>query len=383
MITKIKAYSGTFFWLALTYFLAPYFYLRIFWASPKKSKKLLKVLIISTGKIGDLVCMTPVFRAIKEKFPSVHLTALILSKSRGVLRNNPRVDKIMLSDENVSIAGKLRMLRELRKEKYDWAINLLPGSFDNIIAFWSLVPNRAASSHKGAGKIISLLSIFNNYRLEYKSHTRLIGHYLKLLEFLGIKAVSDRKEVFIRPEEERKASDFLLENNLRDDDLLIGISPVPGKKIKQWDLSKFAVLSDLLIEKLGAKIIFSGSDDDSRAIEEIRAMMRNKSINSAGRFKLHELPALFKKLKLFISVDSGPLYMADALDVPVIDIGGSYDIQEQAPSGIKSMVLQKYPVSCSFIFPISPVCMEQHQKSLREILPDDVFDAAKNLCSTS
>ncbi|MDD5109520.1 MAG: glycosyltransferase family 9 protein [Candidatus Omnitrophica bacterium] len=234
------------------------------------------------------------------------------------------------------------------------------------------------------GEITSVLSIFNNYRLEYKSHTYLVGHYLNLLKFLGIGQPSEEKEVFIKPEEEKKALDFLTQNNLNTDDLLIGISPVPGNKIKQWDLSKFASLADLLAEKLGSKIIFTGSADDSVQIKEVQRMMRNGSVNGSGLFKLYELPALLKMMKLFISVDSGPLYIANALKVPVVDIGGCYDIREQTPSGSGCRVLQKNTNSSlaySTVVSPSSECRNWFSRQLQEITTEEVFEAAKFLLS--
>lgn len=390
---KVHAYLNNFFWLFSTYLLAPYFYFRIFLLAHRSSAKReggerkntpLKILVIQTAKIGDMVCTTPVFREIKRKFPSCHLTVLIIAQTKDVLKNNPRLDEVILITDYPGIIGKIRLIIKLRKEKYDWAFSLLPGSFNNIIAFWSLIPNRVTTTHKGAGKIIELLAIFNNYRLEYKNYTWLIGHYLNLLKFLGIENASEEKEIFIKPAEEGKALEFLREKGLSNDDLAIGISVTVGSKIKQWDLSKWACLSDLLIEKKGAKIIFTGSADDRPTVEKVQKMMQNKSITAAGFFQLYELPALLKNLKLFISVDSGPLYMANALGTPVVDIGGTGDIREQAPTGNKCQIVLKNTDHHFYFFLdfISRSIREKYARHLQEITPEDVFEAATKLIET-
>jgi len=372
---KVQLYLNNFFWLFLTYSLAPYFYFRIFLRRKKKGEQF-KILIIYTAKIGDLVCATPVFREIKKRFPSSYLTALVVSHTKDILKNNPRINKVVLITDYASIGGKLRLLSRLRKEKYDWAFNLLPGSFNNIIPFWSCVPHRVVTTHGRSGEITGLLSLSNNYRLEYKNYTSVVKHYLNLLKFIGIKETSEEKEIFIQPEEEKKALNFLRQNNLSTNDLLIGISVSPGNKFKQWGQEKYANLADQLVKKLNAKVIFTGTANDRIHIENVKKMMQNDSINSSGYFKLHELPAFFKKLKLFISVDSGPVYLADAVGTPVIDIGGFYDVREQAPSGSKSKVLQKFPVSCPFLAPITPACEKECLKYLGEITPKEVFKAA-------
>jgi len=88
-----------FFWILITFILLPVFYIRIFWNRLFRTKEL-KILVIITGKIGDLVCTTPVFREIKKKFPDSYLTAAIRKQSYGVVQNNPHIDKfIFLNSE--------------------------------------------------------------------------------------------------------------------------------------------------------------------------------------------------------------------------------------------------------------------------------------------
>jgi lipopolysaccharide heptosyltransferase II len=376
---KIRAYFNVIFWLVLTFTLAPYFYLRIF--GKRRSREVSKILVIQNGKIGDLVCTTPIFRELKKKFPTAEITALIISKARGILDNNPRVDKLIIIDEYKSTAGKFRLLAKLRREKYDWAINILPDSFTDIISFWSLVPNRITTTYRYSGEIVGLLSILNNYRLEYKRHTPLTEHYLSLLKFIGIEEPSEEKELFIKPAEEEKASEFLRARNLDVDDLLIGISVTAGIKLKEWAPDKFAILADKLIKEKGAKIIFIGSADDRSSVEGVKKMMQNNSVNACGLFKLSELPALLKKLKLFISVDTGPLYLADALGVLVVDIVGPVDVDELYSLDKRSEIVQKkvYCVPCAHMFYVPRFCKEGHLRCFKEIAAQDVFDAAVRL----
>ncbi len=381
---RVQAYLNNFFWLFLTYLLAPYFYFRIFLRARRRKNIPLKVLVIQTAKIGDLVCTTPVFREIKKNFPSCYLSTIIISKTKDILKNNPRLDEIILINDYPGISGKIRLLRKLRKAKYDWVINLFPGSFDNIIAFWSWVPGRVTTTHKYCGEITKLLSVFNNHRLEYRRRTSLIKHFLTLLKFMGIKEFSEKKEIFVRPEEERKALDFLKTQNLNSNDLLIGISVAAGNKLKQWEPAKFAQLADQLAEKLKATVIFIGSVDDNNSVENVQKMMRNNSINACGVFKLYELAALLKQLKLFISADSGPLHMADAMDVPLVLIAGPIDIHGQNPLHERCKIVQKNIPCVPCLFTISAVrfCQEGHLRCLKEITPEDVFEAAQSLLNS-
>lgn len=385
-IHRIKVYLNNFFWLFLTYLLAPLFYFLIFFRKKRRRNKELKILIIQTGKIGDLACTTPVFREIKNKYPSAYISVIVRPSAKGILTNNPRIDEVIPLTDGTGISSKMRLLNKLRREKYDWAINFIPASFGNIIPFWSLTSHRIVTTHKYTGEIIALLSFFNNYRLEFKKHTPLMKHYLSLLKFLGIENPSEEREIFISAEEEKKALDFLQAHNLKHDDLLVGLTVTAGVKLKDWEPAKFAELANKLIEKKNAKIIFIGSVDDKLLVEKIQRMMQNNSVNSCGIFNLAELPALLKKLKLFISVDTGPLYIADIVGVPVVDIAGPVNVKELYPlNKDRSKIIQKdiYCVPCAYSFFVPRFCKEKHFRCLKEITVDDVFYAAMSLINNS
>ena len=59
-----------------------------------------RILIIpQLTRIGDLICATPVFRQIKEKYPHCHLAVLVTPKIAGIIKNNPHLDEIILLED--------------------------------------------------------------------------------------------------------------------------------------------------------------------------------------------------------------------------------------------------------------------------------------------
>jgi ADP-heptose:LPS heptosyltransferase len=228
-----------------------------------------------------------------------------------------------------------------------------------MLPFWAGIPERITSTSKFTGKTSHVFSFLNNHRLEYKQHTSKLKHNLEILKFLEIKDCSEKKEVFITEEEEQKTQKFLQNNNIKDDDLIVGVSVTAGNKTKEWELFKFEQLSDKLKKELNAKIIF---------IEQ-------------ANFELHELAALLKKIKLFISVDTGPLYIAHAVGTLVVDITGPCDIDEQPPRDSNAKLVYKkiecWP--CSFVVPPARYCKRKHLHCIKNISVNDVFGAVVEL----
>ena len=91
---------------------------------------------------------------------------------------------------------------------------------------------------------------------------------------------------------------------------------------KRWASRKIAELSDRLIERYGAHIIFTGGTDDTPATEEIVTLMRHTAVNAAGKTTLKELACLLKHAKLMITTDSGPMHIAAAMGTPVVALFG-------------------------------------------------------------
>ncbi len=382
-IRKIQAYLNSFFWLLATYLLSPILYLQVFLRRKKISPNP-KILIIQIGKIGDMVCTTPIFRETKRKFPQSHVSVIIIPRSKDILRNNPHIDETLLITDYPGFFDKFRLINKLRKERYDWALSLdIAGAFLNILSFWALVPNRITMTYKSAGEIMRSLFIFSNFRSEYKRGTSVLNHRLSLLKFMGVENPSEQKEIFIMPVEEKKANDFLAENGLLLNDKIVGISVSAGIKETEWEILRFAGLADRLIDKLGVKIIFIGSENDRSRIDQAQSLMKNQAIDSSGRFELRELAALMKNFKLFISVDSGPVYIADALQVPIIDIMGPSDSKEQSPSGRCEIIKTAKCEPCLFVFSgaQTPFCKDKSFRCLDGVTVQEVFAAAKNLIS--
>ena len=63
------------------------------------------ILITRTDRIGDLVLTTPVFEALRKKFPKAHIAALVFLEHREIVQGNPYLDEVILYDKKEVSAG--------------------------------------------------------------------------------------------------------------------------------------------------------------------------------------------------------------------------------------------------------------------------------------
>ncbi|MBI5050078.1 MAG: glycosyltransferase family 9 protein [Nitrospirae bacterium] len=347
-------------------------------------QKLKKILVIQTAKIGDLICLTPVFREIKKKYPDIHLAVMANPAAKELLEHNPYVNEVITinNHEYKGFSGKIKLSNLIRKENYDIAICLNPNVPFAIATLWGLVPVRLSIMPDFSGITFKMASIFYTFLERYIRGKLVMETYMQMLKKIGIESNNRTKEVYKSPDADKKAEKFLSEFSGKDIPL-IGIAVGSGNKLKELGAEKLAVLADRMIEELQARVILIGSDNEKDTAVKILSLSKNKNaiIDSTGMFTLSELPALIEKLFLFIGVDTGITYMADALLVPLIDIAGPSDMSDQRPLGKNSIIIQKdFPcVPCSHAFNAPYSCERGDRICITSVDVSEIVEAAKKL----
>ncbi len=326
------------------------------------------------SRIGDIVCSTPVVYNIKKNYPDSYIVALISKKALGILKNNTGIDKIILL-EDYSIFG---LIKALHRENLIWSINLSATSINTCITLWSLIPNRIKTIVETPPITERLTDWMSNYKLLYKDHTFLPQHHINLLKFMDINNPELKKEVFVTEHTELKAQNWResIPNNLK----IIGISISAGNKIKELGDDKFEILIKKILDDANNEVVIIGSKVDKQRIDELVKKVNNPRCTEATNFNLEELPSLMKRFDLYIAVDTGPIYIAHSLGIPLIDIIGPVDPSEQPPNDSKSIqVLARNNIEpSSFVFKRrgSP---EQIRKALDNTSVDDIYNAVQKI----
>lgn len=288
------------------------------------------ILVVQMAKLGDMVCTTPVFRAIKAQYPRAHVTVLGNRTNRALLEGNTDIDEYLVFD------GVGSTYKTLRTRRFGAA--LLAGAPDLtslVITYVAGVPLVVAPRIEGGRSPL--------YDAAYRLAARLVrtvphrmGHYvpreyLRLLEPLHIHT-GDTLKHLAYSNGAGKLADTLYREYSHP---VIGIAPGSGDAVKQWPPERFAALADSLVERYGATVLLFGAGPDGEAVQELLAHIEHPNAvrNLFGALSLDELKATIARLDLFVSADTGPVYIAEAFGVATVDIVGPVDEREQAPRG--------------------------------------------------
>lgn len=327
------------------------------------------------SRIGDIVCSTPVFYNIKKSYPDSKLTVLISKKALGIVKNNPHIDNFIIV-EDYSFFG---LINKLRSEKFTWSINLTATSINTCLSLWAGIPNRIKTVVETPPITEHLTDWMSNHRLLYKNHTYLPQHHIHLLKFLDIQNPEDKKEVWTTALSEKKVSAW---KKGFADKKIVGISITAGNKIKELGDDRFEILIKKLIEIPNVIVCCIGSSADNTRIDALVSKIDNPLFIKATYFTLEELPALMKSFSLYIAVDTGPIYIAYALGVPLIDIIGPVDPTEQPPQNEKSIQIlpQGNIQPSSFVFKKRGT-PDEIRSALQATSIEEIFAAAVKMIS--
>src|SRR5690242_15578081 len=110
---------------------------------------------------------------------------------------------------------------------------------------------------------------------------------------------------------------------------------------KAWPIACAAAFAREWTRRVPAPLVVTGGDDDGAGAGELIANAPASAVVSlAGRLPLAQALCLYRRARLMISCDSGPMHAAAAFGVPVIALFGPTHPERTGPWGRGHVVIQ-------------------------------------------
>lgn len=266
-----------------------------------------KFLIVQTAFIGDAILATAVLEKIHQYYQNARIDFLIRKGNESLFKEHPFIEKLYVWEKKGGKYLKLfKILRAVRKEKYDYLINLQRFATTGFFTAFSL-------AHRKIGFKKNPFSFLFNLKI---GHSIKNGMHEVERNQLLIKHLTDSK--FARPVLYPAPDDFLEVLPLKSGPYIC-ISPSSVWFTKQFPREKWVELINLIPQEY--KIYLLGSTADSKQCEEILVQSNNPLVrNLAGQLNLLQSAALMKEAVMNFTNDSAPLHLASAMDAPVTAI---------------------------------------------------------------
>jgi len=278
------------------------------------------ILFLRYDRIGDMVITTAVFRELKLVFPHCNISVLASKANKGVLVNNPYIDKIIINYKN-NLFGDLCSLLKLRKQKIDVCVE-----FDHSVVPHAIIRLRIINPKK----IISVVKdgrygltgnelLMYDYYTEKPKNTHFRDIWLKTLKPLGVKPKSNDYDLFFSDKQEKSALRFLKQYS---SDCLIGINlegAVKGKKIQKTELAQ--ICKGINDANDNIQIIVLTLPINLQKISKLVKEMRLDYVVPSYKTRtILDVAALIKNLDIVITPDTSIVHIASAFNKPIVTI---------------------------------------------------------------
>lgn len=338
-----------------------------------------KIAILRALHLGDLLLAVPAFRSIRAGFPSAEISLIGLPWARAFAeRFSCYIDRFVefggfpgIIETPIDPQRSACFIDEQRAKGYDLVIQLHGnGSVSNACAL-------AFEAKVSAGLFPEAPPEGLTIGAPYPGALPEVERNLTLARLLGCPDLGDGLEFPLFDRDQIEADDLLapLEGQPHP---WIGVHAGARAPARRWSERRFAAVANELAAVHGASIILTGGPGEEASAEAVGAELLYPALNLAGRTSLGGLAAIIARLDLFISNDTGPAHIADALGTPSVTIFGPADPVRWAPLDQIHHPIVRHPVDCSpcphWECPIDHRC-------LQGIEAGDVIGAAGRLLS--
>lgn len=304
----------------------------------------MRILFIQPCCIGDAVMATAALAALRDAYPSAHITWAIGTWSRPAIEYHPAVDAILDTGADAlpvkSRRGFLRFVQQVRAGKFDLAVSFVRSPLMSAALWLSGIPQRAGIDSGGRGFGYTTRVYVQPEESRHEAHI-----YLDVVRALEINTVGYRANLPVLPEARQQIQRLLEVKGLRTPYIVInpagGNNPGMMLDKKRWTPSNFAALADCLAEEQQASIVLIGGPKDGVLVDMVAKAMQEPSLRLVGDLTFPQIGALAANALLYIGNDTGLTHLAAASGAKTVTIFGPSDPKRYAPYTDNSLALWK------------------------------------------
>jgi len=275
---------------------------------------MLRILIVRTDRLGDVILTLPMARALKRALPESRVLFLIRSYTQPIVERAPDVDDVLLAEPEISFR---ELIRTFHTAKVGVAFFPNPRFRLAMAAWLARVPKRIGTGYRWYS------FLFTNRIFEHrKTAERHEAEYnLRMLNFLGVSASEDELPNIQLRKEDRRAMDEWLAQYLENPSASFAVLHVTnGGSTEPWPIQNFVELGKTIFEQYGMTIILTGLRQEVMILNQVaNAIGVDRSIVFAGH-SVSELAALLERARIVVASSTGPGHLAAALGANAVGL---------------------------------------------------------------
>ncbi|MDR1416971.1 MAG: glycosyltransferase family 9 protein [Prevotellaceae bacterium] len=262
----------------------------------------MKILLIQTAFIGDVILATPLVEKLHRFYPSARVDVMLRKGNEGLLAGNPHVDKVWVWDKKRrKYRHLLALLRKVRRESYDLVVNLQRFAGTGLFSVLA-----GAKSVVGFNK--NPLSFLYDLRVEHQIGGGLheVQRNLRLIAHLTDDSL-EMPKLYPQPNDFESVEKFKARP-------YVTISPASVWFTKQLPTEKWAEVIALISPDKAIYLL--GARGDAATCERLVQQSAGRAVSLAGQLSFLQSAALMRNAAMNYVNDSAPMHIASAMNAP-------------------------------------------------------------------
>jgi len=314
---------------------------------------------------------TPALAALRRALPDSHLAYVVEAPFARLVEGHPALDETIVVESSLGPAAFLRLVRRIRRGRYDAVVDLHGGPRASRLTFLAGAPVRVGYEIPWRRFIYTTRVA----RRGAEGPVHSVVNHINLVRALGLE-VSDIPPLALpepRPEEKARVAAFI-DENIPSAAKLVVFHVGAGNDFRDWGPAAATELVRLLSGRPGARVVLVGGAEDRERAAEILRRAPGSALSVAGTFGWAELRELIGRAALFIGPDSGPMHVAAATATPIVALFGPTLPAHFAPWRSDRVAILEKSLDCR---PCRQrECVHHDFRCLRTITPAEVMAAA-------
>ena len=344
----------------------------------------MRILLIRLSSLGDILLATAAIELIKRGTPDAIVDMAVYEQFLPLVADHPELRRALPVPKQqiaralarfrlIHAAGLLiRFVRSLRALRYDHVIDLHGVTDSALVALFARAKTRTGYRRQ-------LLTLFFTKRvaLDDTNETTLMHASLLALQLVSASGAAGtaplpaipRAQLFFSPQHAEAARNFLATRGL-DGNLLCGINPAASGAYKRWPIERFAETAAFVQEHWNLPILLFGSPSERPLLDDVAARLKTPPVLVCESDMMLAF-AILARVGILVTVDSGPMHVAAALDIPQVALFGPSSFYKFFPLSARARIVRQ-PQPCA---PCTPAQGRTcpHRTCLTSIPPQAVF----------
>ena len=338
--------------------------LGLFRKEKARPQKYQRIAVIKTAAMGDTIILSAMLDEIRCSYPDAQVTVICSKNNAAMVKALPDIGQV----EVFAMKNPVQSLKRVRKlGQFDLVMDFGPWPRINAIISWAV----SADCKVGFKRENMYRHYIYDVKVEHSDRIHEIENYRNILRYSGI-----------TPKDLEPNLRTLIAHNY-DCDKYVVLHMLPGgsrSTQKCWEKKKWYELAKRLNDRYGLRILFSGSKKDKPYIDTLVEELKQCRIevdNIAGEYTLVDMATVLGNATVVVSVDTGIMHYAAAVNVKLIALQGPTSPLRWGPLSKNAIV-----VSNNVCQPCLSLGFEYECKNnicMQGISVDMVMDAVKKI----